>query len=211
MPDAHITQVAALPEFRSALATFTFEARQAMTDVQLEIRRALDWITHDRAAHWREEARRAQDAVTRAKDDLANSRTFKRIGDYVPACVDEKRALENAKRRLAHAEKKLAAVKYWSHAAPRAVDEFQGPVQQLMGLLDGDMPRAIAVLQRMTSALERYAATGVPVSVKWEELIGSDTAESAARAVDDSADDDTVTEQPADGTGSEAEHKAGES
>ncbi len=41
-------------------------------------------------------------------------------------------------------------------ASRHAVDEFQGPVQQLMGMLDGDIPRAIVLLERMSAALEQY-------------------------------------------------------
>ena len=162
MPDARVTDVAVLDDFRIALADFTLSVRQALTDLQLEIRRAMDWISVDRAAHWQAEARRSSDLVARAKDELAHSKTFKRMDDYTPSCVEEKKAVDMAKRRLEHAEQKVEAVRHWSRAAQVAVDEFQGPVQQLLAMLDGDIPRAIALLERMSRALEDYAATGVP-------------------------------------------------
>ena|SRR5262249_28838933 len=184
MPDARITDVAALAEFRAALAEFALVASQSLTDIQLETRRGLDWITNDRGVHWQSETRRSSDLVARAKDELAHSRTYKKIGDYTPSCIEEKKALEVAKRRLEHADQKVQAVRHWSLAARRAVDEFQGPVQQLMGMIDGDIPRAIALLERMNLALEQYAAIGAPTAVAWEELTGT-SSQSMAQPADE--------------------------
>jgi hypothetical protein len=186
MPDARVTDVSVLDDFRIALADFTLLVRQALTDLQLEIRRAMDWITVDRAAHWQAEARRSSDLVARAKDELAHSKTFKRMGDYTPSCVEEKKAVDMAKRRLEHAEHKVEAVRHWSRAARTAVDEFQGPVQQLLAMLDGDIPRAIALLERMSRALEEYAATGAPGAVTWEQLLGKNQ-ESMAQPAEEPA------------------------
>jgi hypothetical protein len=203
MPEAQVTNVAAISDFRSGLASFATSARQALVDVDLEVKRAVDWITRDRPAYWANEVRRAMEAVARAKDDLANSRTFKRIGDFQPACLEEKKALEIAKRRLEHAEKKQQTVKHWSMVVRRAVDEFQGPIQQLMGMLDGDVPCGMAVLERMSMALEQYVATQTPAAVSWEELTG-DGESSMARPTDEV---DTVSATEAKGaasTGQEA-------
>jgi hypothetical protein len=172
MPDAQVTNVAALSDFRSGLASFATNARQALVDVDLEVKRALDWITRERPAFWSNEVRKALEAVARAKDELANSSTYKRIGDFQPTCLEEKKALEIAKRRLEYAEQKLQTVKHWSMVVRRAVDEFQGPIQQLMGMLDGDIPRGMAILERMSAALEQYAAAPTPSAVSWEELTG---------------------------------------
>ena len=99
MSQARVTNVAALPEFRAMLATFAVEVRQALDEVEMEARKALDWITHDQPAYWQGEIRRSSDAVARAKDDLSQSRTYKRIDEYVPSCAEEKKVLECAKQR----------------------------------------------------------------------------------------------------------------
>ncbi len=191
MPDAKITDVAALDDFRSALANFSAEAHRALADLELESHRAVDWFTHDRPKYWETEVRRSQDAVARAKDDLANSKTFKRVGDYVPSCDQEKKVLETAKRRLDHAERKLQAVKHWSRAVEQAVDKFRGPIQQLAMVLDGDVPRAMTLLERMTIALEAYAATSTPPAIKWEELTSAGEDRSMARSNDDGEQSET--------------------
>ncbi len=191
MAEARVTNVAALDDFRVALANFAVMVRQALIDLEMESQRALDWISQDRATHWKTEARRSSDLLARAKDELVNARTFKRVDNYVPSCIEEKKQVDLAKRRLEHSEQKMEAVRRWSMAAPRAVDEFRGPVQQLMSMLDGDIPRAMAVLQRMSAALELYAAVEAPTAIPWEELTGE---KSMAQPVQENEADET--EQP---------------
>ena len=191
MSDAHVTEVAALADFRASLAEFSNEVRRALTDIQLEVRRAMEWITVDRPSHWRMEARRGGEALAHAKDELAHSRTYKKVGDYVPACVEEKKQVEKAKRRVEIAEDKIEIVRHWAMAVRHAVDEFQGPVQQLMGMLDGDIPHAIVLLERMTIALEQYATGVAPAAISWEELVGEKAGQSVAQPIDD--DDSSKT------------------
>jgi hypothetical protein len=186
MPEARVTDVAVIAEFRVALANFVVLVRQALIDLEMESQRGLNWITQDRPVYWRTEARRSSELLARAKDDLSNARTFKRMDNYVPSCAEEKKQVDLCRRRLEHAEQKLEAVRRWGLAAPRAVDEFRGPIQQLMASLDGDIPRAMAVLERMSAALQRYAATEAPAAVNWEELSGE--AASMTQPVDEQSD-----------------------
>jgi len=194
MSDARITDVAALADFRAAIAEFALAASQALTDIQLELRRGLDWITNDRGVHWQSEVRRSADLVARAKDELVHSRTYKKVGDYTPSCIEEKKAVEMAKRRLEHAEQKAQAVRHWTLAARRAVDEFQGPAQQLMGMIDGDIPRAVALLERMSIALEQYSTAAAPTAATWEQLTGEST-ESMAQPAEEPGDADQSNPQ----------------
>jgi hypothetical protein len=171
MSDAKVNDLAVLADFRVALAEFAGQVRRALTDVQLEVRRGMEWITEDRPTHWRYEVRRSGEALAHAKDELSHAKTYKQIGDYIPACIDEKKAVEKAKKRLEYAEEKVEITRNWIIATRHAVDEFQGPVQQLMGLLDSDIPRAIMLLERMSAALEQYATGAAPTGINWEDLV----------------------------------------
>ena len=51
--------------------------------------------------------------------------TYRRVADHQPTCIDEKRPLEAAKRRLQIAQEKVEAVRHWSRAIDRAVDEYR--------------------------------------------------------------------------------------
>jgi chaperonin cofactor prefoldin len=186
MPDARVTDVAVIGEFRADLAEFASSVRRALTDVQLEVRRAMDWITVEQSGYWKAEVRRSHDALAHAKDELAHARTYRQVGDYIPACDEEKKAVEMAKRRLEHAEQKVETVRRWTMAARHAVDEFQGPVQQLMQMLDSDIPHAMVLLERMSMALEQYTTGKAPAAATWEELTGDKATQSMAQPTEDS-------------------------
>ena len=96
---------------------------------------------------------------------LQQAQVSRRIAGHEPACVDEKRALDRAKRRLETAQQKVEAVKHWTHVIERAVDEFQQSRTQFATWLDTDVVQAVAVLARMTDALESYTSLGVPAAL----------------------------------------------
>jgi hypothetical protein len=159
---ANVQSLTAISEFRSALCTFMVEARQALAALELEARRAVDYITHDQAQHWTGEVRRGREQVQERKIDIHNTRTFKRIGDYIPSCIDEKKALAKAERRLHLAEKKVDAVRHWGRVAEQAFREFQARLAQFVSILDGELPKATARMERMLASLDRYLAVQAP-------------------------------------------------
>jgi hypothetical protein len=163
---ANVQSLTAISEFRSALCTFMVEARQSLAALEMEARRAVDYITHDQAQHWNSEVRRGREQVQQRKLDIHNTRTFKRIGDYVPSCIDEKKELAKAERRLHLAEVKVEAVRHWGRVAEQAFREFQARLAQFVSILDGDLPKATARLARMLATLDRYMAVQAPPAAR---------------------------------------------
>ncbi len=159
---AYVSSISAIQEFRNALVMYVADSRQGVGTLEAEIRRAFDWIAIDRAQHWRHEIRRAMDAVARAKDDLHNARTFKSIGDYTPSCVDERKALQRAEERLKIAEGKAEAVRKWTRSLQHELNEFAGRMSQFAAVLEIDLPKAMATLDRVLSSLDRYVSTTAP-------------------------------------------------
>jgi hypothetical protein len=159
---AYVNSIAAIQDFKNALVMYVAESNQGTTNLESEIRRAYDWIAVDRAQYWRNEIRRANDAVVRAKDELHHARTFKRIDDYVPSCIDERKALERAQQRLKLAEEKAEAVKKWTRALQHELNEYAGRMAQFTAVLEVDMPKAMAGLERIMAALDDYISTSAP-------------------------------------------------
>ncbi len=93
---------------KGALAAFAHEAGQAISEMELQGQRGIDWVTVERAAHWKAELRRRSDVVNQAIKDLEHCRTYKKVGDNTPSCIEEKKALAKARRRLEVAEEKAA-------------------------------------------------------------------------------------------------------
>ena len=159
---AQITAIEVVRQFKFGLEEFQVEAREAVTQLLLEMRRALDWIEHDRARYWPREMQRASDAVLQARNDLERCEMSIRAEDK-RSCYEQKIALEKAKRRLRLTEDKVRAVRRWRVAVHREADDFQGRLAKLANCLDMDLPRALAALERMAAALDRYTERSAPV------------------------------------------------
>jgi hypothetical protein len=180
---AQVTSIDAVQRMAAAVDAFRCDAASALDDLEMEIRRALEWIQHDRREHWTHEVRRGWERVAEARVQLQQAVTFRRIGNHDPSCIDEKKAVEQTKRRLEIAQQKIEAVRHWSHAIQRAVDEYRASRGQLTGWLDADFPRAIAALKRMTAALERYVAMDLSGEAATQSTIPPSHAAAVAAAL----------------------------
>ena len=63
---ADVKSIDTLAFVKAALASFAHESGQALGEVELEGRRGVEYVTMERAAHWKAEVRRAGDAVNKA-------------------------------------------------------------------------------------------------------------------------------------------------
>jgi hypothetical protein len=162
---AKLTSIDAVQAMAAAMDAFHRDAMTALEDLSMEIRRALEWIQHDRRDHWGHEVRRGWERTAEARVQLQQAMTFRRIGDRDPSCIDEKKALEKTKRRLEVAQEKVEMVRQWCHVIEREVNEYRVGRGQLGNWLDADFPRAMAVLKNMTRVLENYVATATPADI----------------------------------------------
>ena len=153
---ADVKSIDTLAFVKAALAAFAHETGQALGEVELQGQRAVDWITVDRAAHWKAESRRAADLVNKAIKDLEHCRTFKKVGDNQPSCIEEKKALEKAKRRQELVERKVEAVRRWTPVVQQQFRETCVRLVRFREVIDVDCPRAMAALERMLKALDAY-------------------------------------------------------
>jgi hypothetical protein len=163
-PAARITAIDAVQVMAAALHTFGDNSRSGFDDLQLEIRRALQWINHEQKEYWAREVRRSWDRVSEAKLALTQARTYRRVADHEPSCIDEKKALDAANRRLRVAQEKVEAVRRYAYSIDRAVDDFRKSSAQFSSWLEGDLPKALAALDRMTESLQSYVAFGAPAA-----------------------------------------------
>jgi len=158
---ARVTSIDALQAMSAALECFHADACNALDELEMQIRRALQWINHDCREYWTQEVRRGFERVAEARVQLQQALTFRRVGEHQPSCVDEKKALEKAKRRLQTAQGKVEAIRHWAIVIERAVNEYRGSRAGLVNWLDADLPH-VAALKRMRAALESYVALETP-------------------------------------------------
>jgi hypothetical protein len=200
---ANVQSQTAVSDFRADLCTFIVEARQALTAIEMEARRAVEYITETQAQTWQGEVRRGVEKVAHAKLEIHNVRTFKRIGDHVPSCIQEKKDLDKAERRLRLAEAKVEAVRHWGRIAEQAFREFQTRLAQFIGVLDGELPKAVSSLERILMTLDAYLAVEPPIAAR-ESAAAQSTWERSSAARTTTALDEPSEEKT---DGNSADHK----
>jgi chromosome segregation ATPase len=159
---ARVTSIDVLQTTAGALQKFRSDAAVALDDLDANLRRALDWIHHDRKEYWAHELRRGSERLSEARIQLQQARAVRRLDNHEAACVDEQRAVDRAKRRIELVEEKIRAVQRWNYNIDHAVEEFQRNRAQFATWLDIDLPKAIAALQRMGESLGNYVSLEKP-------------------------------------------------
>jgi hypothetical protein len=156
---ANITSIEALRLLKAALVQFDEEVHAAIVSLELEARRPVEWVEHDRRQYWPREVRKASDVVSEAR--LALQRCELTIsGEDNRSCYDERKALQKAKKRLERCEDKVRAVRLWTPRIRKEVEEFEVQTAKLLQFMDSQFVLAPAALERMAAALERYAQPG---------------------------------------------------
>lgn len=153
---AHVTSVDAVRDFHAALGQYRAEVLDGLTALNLAVRRAFDWLA-DQRKHWDRAVREGEDAVALAKSELARKQ-FVHPGDRKPDTTYEEQELRRALQSLKLAEEKAELTRRWQPSLQRAVEEFEGPIRQLTNRMEIDMPRSVALVQRMVAGLEAYLA-----------------------------------------------------
>ncbi len=159
---ARVTSFQAIQDFKAVLCGFCEETKEALGTIDMEVRRMLDWLGHDQAHYWQNQVRCLQEEVTQAKADLFRKQ-LTRLSGEIPDCLEEKKALRVAERRLEVAEEKVEKCRQWfGRLLPRAIDEYEGPARQLAGMVEGDPPAIVAYLDRVLTTLDAYVEVVPP-------------------------------------------------
>ena len=156
---ANVSSVDAIARFAAALRRFEDEASQVLLALDQQVNRALHWLDHEQPAYWRAQIRRQFDEVARTRTALENCLLREVAGDR-PSCIEEEKAHRAAKRKLELALAKPEQVRRWAIRVHREVDEYRGRIGRFRQALEGDIPRALALLERTQASLERYLEQG---------------------------------------------------
>lgn len=148
----------ALDEFRAALLRFGDICNDAITTLQLEARRAAEWVEVDRAAYWPAQYRSASDNHRSAQVSLERCELSVGPDDH-RSCFEEKKAVEQTKQRMRLCEEKVRTARHWAEMINHETRDFLGDLSRLRHYLESDLPKAVALLEKLLGALERYAQT----------------------------------------------------
>ena len=153
---ADVSSIAALRDWLADLARYRADAAEALAGVEMELRRGHDWIS-TQLAMWKKAVRECEELVVQAKATLTGKR-FPNWDGKMPDTTVEERNLRRAEARLDFAREKVTACQRWQTHMPKLVDEaYTGAARRLGLFLEGDVPKALATLDKQTEALEEYA------------------------------------------------------
>ena len=153
---ANVNSIHAIESLYSAMREYESDARDAITILLLEVRKAVDWIDHDRTSYWPRQVRQASEAFIEARNELERRELTTRPEEK-PSCYEQKLIVDQAKRRLRFCESQVEIVKKWRRILHHEVLEFESGIGKLSESLETDFPRAKATLQRLLTALQKYA------------------------------------------------------
>ncbi|CAN5619705.1 hypothetical protein BH23PLA1_BH23PLA1_37240 [soil metagenome] len=158
---AKVKSIEAIQSFRETLARFGEDAGNALGAVEMEIRRAQDYLQHELPSYWKQQIRRWDQAMAEARSQLHRKNLAKTEG-YIPDTTEEKEAWRIARQRLYEAERKVEQVRRWVPQLQHAIAEYHGQSRPLADMATGDLARSLELLDRMIRALEGYVSTPPP-------------------------------------------------
>ena len=155
-PQADVRSIEAVRDWHATLANYADSLSEALAGVEMEIRRAFEWLD-EQLARWKQAIRDCEEEVVRAKAELSQ-RKFKTWDGRDPDTTVQERALRRAKARLEHAEEQVERTRQWIGRLPKVIDEvYRGAGRRLQNLLDDDLPKGQSDLMRRVASLESYA------------------------------------------------------
>ena len=152
---AKITSTEAIESFRTCVVLFLGRAKRSVDDVTGEVMRARNWVQMDQRMHWEGEIRRRRKKLEQAQMELMSAR----LSALVDTPFAQLAAVRKAQADVDEAEGKLRMVKLWTREFDRLASPLVKRLESLRGVLEDDMPKAIAYLVGVERALDAYADT----------------------------------------------------
>lgn len=141
--------------FRARFTAFDQTCRTALMGIGSEVSAAREWLRNEQRTRWSLELRKRQEELVRAVGAYQDAKHTASLRG-ISSAVDERRALDRARRRKEEAEEKLEAVRKWTMLVDQKVAKLLGPCHALSTMMEQTTPRALARLDRMLESLTDY-------------------------------------------------------
>jgi hypothetical protein len=158
---ANVKSVAAIQDFKVAMANFADDARNALNGVESDLRKTRNWLQRDQLSYWQAQVKRRNEDVSTARTEL-HRRKLSQQGSEAVSDTEQKEALRLAQRRLEEAERKFALVKKWGPILEHAIAEYHSAAQPLGDRLTGAFVNSLNLLDRMVASIDAYLAVTAP-------------------------------------------------
>lgn len=169
---ARVRSIEAIRRFRELLTEFAEATSGTLASIDSEIGKARGWLEHDMPAYWKQQIRLWERRQVEARSAL-HRKNLQRTEGYIPDVTEEKEVLRQAKERIEEAHRKLELIRRWGPELQHAISEYKARTQALQDMVGPEAARSLALLDRMTDALDAYIATTPPRSSDSGEQTGS--------------------------------------
>lgn len=159
---ANITSTDAVTAFRAQLVVYLGKARPLMEELAAEVIRTRQWLENDQRLQWEQQFRIRTRKLEEARAELFNARLSK----LQEATALQAMAVQRAERDVRECESRLSAIRKWTRNLEPATAPLLKQAEQLQTYLATDMTRAVAHLDEIIRALEKYA--DIPREIKKE-------------------------------------------
>ena len=141
---------------KTSLIKFRQAAESALINADSQASRTLQWLESEQVTYWQSQIRKRQELVMRCREAVRAKKIFKDSTGKTPSAVQEEKHLGVALRALDEAEMKLAVTKRNIPMLQKELEVYRGGVQALGSVLVTELPKAIAMLERLSTTLQDY-------------------------------------------------------
>jgi hypothetical protein len=195
---ANVLSVDTLKDFKVSMINFGEDARNALSGVDMELRRMRDWLERDQLGFWQAQVKKRSEEMMQARADL-HRRKISQQGSDAVSDAEQKEALREATKRLRVAEEKVQIVRKLIPFLHHAIDEYHSHSQPLGDHLSGGFEKSVLGLERMIVSLESYLALRAPAAPRLDSAqnTGPAAATGGSSTTGDPASATTSSEAPA--------------
>lgn len=141
---------------KTAMIKFRQSVETALINADSQNARLLQWLEGEQLTLWQSQIRKRQDHITRCKEAVRAKTMFKDSTGRTPSAFQEEKALRAAIAALEEAEAKLAHTKRAIPSIQKEIEAYRSGVQPLANAMVAEMPKAIALLERLSANLQEY-------------------------------------------------------
>jgi hypothetical protein len=178
---ANVLSTQTLSDFKLVMCNFAEEARNALSGVDMELRRMRDWLERDQLGYWQAQVKKRHEELMQARADL-HKRKISQQGSEAVSDAEQKEALRIAQRRLNVAEEKVQLVRRLIPQLHHAIDEYHSHSQPLGDHLSGGFEKSLFSLEKMIAALDAYLALKAPAAPRLDSAASTGPADASSQA-----------------------------
>jgi hypothetical protein len=147
---------------RGAVLKFAQAANQSLLNADAQGARMMTWLEVEQTAFWQGQLRKRTDAVSRAQEAVRQKKLFRDAAGRMPSAVEEEKHLAKCKAAVEQAQEKILAIRKAIPRLQKEIEAFRGGVAGLSGMLAGEIPKAIAMLDALAARIEEYIQLTTP-------------------------------------------------